>query len=255
MDIENLKIDAFDERRDLLIPGNEVITLDICARHFVSCAKEAINMHGSFFVALAGGNTPKAVYQKLTTPPYKDQIQWEKVYLFWGDERSVSPDDPSSNYTMALEAGFGKMPIPKDHIFRMIAEKDIEENALNYEKTIQKILKGKPFDLVILGIGEDGHTASLFPQTDGLKAENRLVIANYIPQKKTWRMSLTFEAINSALNIVIYALGVNKQDILVEVFTSEFHPERYPIQLIGTKENKTLWIIDQAAASKLNSSQ
>lgn len=255
MDIENLKIDSFDERRDLLIPGNENGTLDLCARHFVACAREAIESHGTFFVALSGGSTPKAVYEKITSPPYSQQIQWDKIYLFWGDERNVSPNDPGSNYKMAMDAGFSKMPIPKDHIFRMKAEEDIEKNALEYEKIIQKTLKGRPFDLVILGIGEDGHTASLFPQTEGLKAENRLVVANYVPQKNTWRMTLTFDAINSAENIVIYAIGEKKKEILVEVLTSEFHPERYPIQLIGTKENKALWIIDEKAGSKLTPPQ
>ncbi|NGX59785.1 MAG: 6-phosphogluconolactonase [Chlamydiae bacterium] len=251
MNIENITVNSFDERRDLLIPGDETATLDLCIRHFVSCARGAIESHGAFFVALSGGSTPKALYQKVTTSPYSEQIDWEKVYLFWGDERSIPPDHADSNFKMAMEAGFDQMPIPKEHIFRMIAEENIEENALKYEEKIQENLKDRPFDLVILGMGEDGHTASLFPQTEGLKAKDRLVIANFIPQKNTWRMSLTYEAINSSLNIAIYVIGAAKKNILEEVLTSELQPERYPIQLIGTKENKALWIIDKAAAPEI----
>ena len=251
MNIENLKIEPFDERRDLLIPGDENATLDLCIRHFVASAREAIQTHGSFFVALAGGSTPKAVYQKVTAPPYSEEIDWEKVFLFWGDERSIPPSDPESNYKMAMDAGFQKVPIPKDHIFRMVAEENIEENALKYEDEIRKTLKDRPFDLVILGMGEDGHTASLFPQTEGLKAEDRLAIANFIPQKNTWRMTLTFDVLNSAQNIAIYIIGQAKKDILAEVLQTELQPERYPIQLIGTNDTKALWIVDEAAAAEL----
>jgi 6-phosphogluconolactonase len=252
VNIENLKIEPFDERRDLLIPGDEAATLDLCVRHFVSTAREAIQNHGNFFVALSGGSTPKKIYQAVTTSPYKEQIDWNKVYLFWGDERSVPPEAPESNYKMAMDAGFSSVSIPKDQIHRMVAEENIEENALAYEKTIQNTLQDRPFDLVILGMGEDGHTASLFPQTEGLKAENRLAIANYVPQKNTWRMTLTFDALNSALNTAIYVIGDSKKNTLAEIFSSELKPERYPIQLIGTKESKALWIVDDAAASLLN---
>lgn len=251
MNIENLKIEPFDERRDLLIPGDETATLDLCVRHFISTAREAIQNHGSFFVALSGGSTPKKIYQTVTSSPHKEQIDWSKVYLFWSDERSVPPEDPESNYKMALDAGFSNVPIPKDQIHRMVAEENIEANALAYEKTIQNTLQDRPFDLVILGMGEDGHTASLFPQTEGLKAENRLAIANYVPQKNTWRMTLTYDALNSALNTAIYVIGESKKDTIAQIFESELNPQRYPIQLIGTKDSKALWIVDEAAASSL----
>lgn len=251
MDIDNLKIDAYDEKRDILIPGDKNATIDLCTRHFTSCAREAIEKRGTFSVALSGGSTPTAVYQKVTAPPYSKQIEWDKVFLFWGDERSVPPTHSDSNYRAAMEAGFEKVPIPQEQIFRMVAETEIEANASKYEQTIQTVLQNNPFDLVILGMGDDGHTASLFPQTEGLKVKNRLVIANYVPQKNTWRMSLTFEAINAARNIVVYILGENKKNMLREVLQSEFQPERYPIQEIGSKENKALWIVDEAAAASL----
>ncbi|NGX37365.1 MAG: 6-phosphogluconolactonase [Chlamydiae bacterium] len=248
MNIESLKINAWDERRNLLIPGDENATLDVCIRHFIGAIREAIEDHGAFFVALSGGSTPKAMFKRLTSPPYSEQIQWDKIWLFWGDERS---DPAESNYKMAMEEGFGKVPIPKEQIFPMLAKENIEESALEYQKQVQNALKDHPFDLVMLGMGEDGHTASLFPQTEGLKAQDRLVVANYIPQKNTWRMTLTFEAINSAHSIAIYVMGAAKKDTLVEVFKSEENFERYPIQKIGTKDNKALWIVDEAAASEL----
>ncbi len=253
MNLENLKINSFDERRNILIPGDEVATLDVCIRHFISTCKEAIKKHDAFYVALAGGSTPKALYQHITATPYAEQIQWEKVWLFWGDERNVPPTSDESNYKMAMDAGFTNVPIPKEQIFRMHAEENIEDNASRYDSTIRDTLKENAFDLVILGMGEDGHTASLFPQTEGLKSENRLAIANFVPQKNTWRMTLTFEAINQAENIAIYAIGAAKKHTLAEVLHSEYDPTRFPVQNIGTKEHKALWIIDEAAAAELNS--
>ena len=251
MKIESLKIHSWDGRRDLLIPGDEHSTIDVCVRHFITTCRRSIEDHGAFFVALSGGSTPKAVYKLLTSPPYSEKIDWKKVWLFWGDERSVPPTDSESNYKMAMDAGFGKMPIPKEQIFRMKAEENLEVNALAYENALKNVLNNRPLDLVILGMGDDGHTASLFPQTEGLKVKNRLVIGNYVPQKNTWRMTLTYEAINSAHHIVIYVIGASKRQTLIEVFQTEENFERYPIQLIGTKENKALWILDEQAASDL----
>jgi len=251
VNIENLKITPFDDRRELLIPGDQNATLDVCIRHFISACREAVEDHGQFYVALAGGSTPKALYEHISASPYKEQIPWDKIWLFWGDERSVPPEDEESNYKMALEAGLGNMPIPKSQILRMKAEESIEENALEYEKQLQKILNGRPLDLVILGMGEDGHTASLFPQTEALNAQDRLAVANFVPQKNTWRMTLTYEAINGAKNIAIYVLGAGKKHTLVEVLKSEDQFDRYPIQKIGTKERPALWIIDEAAAAEL----
>jgi 6-phosphogluconolactonase len=248
---ENLKIHSWDDRRDFLIPGDKTATIDVCIRHFISSYDKAIQEHGAFFVALSGGSTPNAVYQKLTSDPFSEKIDWSKVWLFWGDERSVPPTDPENNYRMAMDAGFNKVPIPHEQIIRMRAEENIEENALDYEKTLKKILKEHPFDLVILGMGEDGHTASLFPQTEALKAKERLVVANFVPQKNTWRMTLTFEAINAAQNIAIYVIGASKKETVKQIFKSEAQFERYPIQLIGTRGHKALWILDQEAASNI----
>ncbi len=151
---------------------------------------------------------------------------------------------------MALESGLLKN-VPEGQIHRMRAEEKIEENALAYEREITAVLQGAPFDLVMLGMGEDGHTASLFPFTEGLKVQNRLAIANYIPEKKVWRMTLTSDCINQALHTAIYVLGASKKATLAEVLLSKPQFERYPIQSIGTQAHPSLWIADQDAAEEL----
>jgi 6-phosphogluconolactonase len=237
---------ALDERRDLVVPGDNIATLSFAADHFISVANEAVDQHGFFAVALSGGSTPKALFERLCHPPYESQLPWKKIHLFWSDERAVPPSDPESNYHMAMEAGFNKMPIPSSQIHRMIAENEIQKNAEEYEKTIKDVLKDKPFELVMLGMGDDGHTASLFPNTEGLNISDRLVIANFIPQKNTWRMTMTFTCINQASHIAIYALGASKKFMLAKVLLSK--TEEFPAQRVGSKEHKALWIADEAAA-------
>jgi 6-phosphogluconolactonase len=244
---------SWDSRRDLIVPGNNGETLVYCVEHFIAVAQEAIQDHGAFFVALSGGSTPKAIFQLLTSSAYQSRIAWNKVHLFWSDERAAPPDDPESNYHMAMMAGLSGMPIPPHQVHRMQAETNIEEKALAYENKILEVLKGRPFDLIMLGMGEDGHTASLFPHTEGLSVENRLVIANYIPQKKTWRMTMTYPCINSAKNVAIYVLGASKKQTLADVLTSSYKPDVYPIQRIGTPIRPALWIADIDAAAGLPS--
>jgi len=235
-----------DARRDLVIPGDTEATLDFCCAHWVGVCKQAIQNHDAFFVALSGGTTPKAIFQQLTSARFNPLIDWSKVHLFWSDERAVPPDHPESNYHMAMQAGLSRVGIPADQIHRMRAEEKIEEHAHLYEETIHSVLQDRPFDLVMLGVGEDGHTASLFPGTQGLHApKERLVIANYVPEKKAWRMTLTFSCINQAHHIVIYALGASKKPILKELFSSD--DMHLPAQRIGSKEQPALWIIDEAA--------
>lgn len=232
-------------RIHLTIPGDENHTIACCASHWVRICQEAIRSQGRFSVALSGGSTPQKVYRRLTTPPYSTQIDWSKVHLFWSDERSVSPEDPQSNYHMAMSAGFSKMPIPTQQIHRMRAEDHIEQNALAYEQTLREVLGASPLDLILLGMGEDGHTASLFPGTEGLSVTNRWVIAHFVPQLTTWRMSFTFPCIHSAAHVAIYVLGASKQNILKEVLTTD---RGYPIQRVG---HKALWIVDAEAAALL----
>lgn len=246
-----LKPKVFDERREIVIPGDNRATLVYCVEHFIAAARKAVHAHGAFYVALSGGSTPKAIFELLSSQTYAHQVPWNKVHLFWSDERAVPSDDPQSNYHMAMHAGFKDLPIPKGHIHRMHAEKDIEEGAKGYEDVIGIVLRDRPFDLVMLGMGEDGHTASLFPYTEGLHAQNRLVIANFLPDKKIWRMSLTYDCINQAKQSVIYVLGDSKKEMLAKVLLSTDDFERLPVQKVGTVKNPALWIVDDAAAAEL----
>jgi 6-phosphogluconolactonase len=235
---------------ELIIPGDHAAALRYAADHFVTTCENAIHDHGFFAVALSGGSTPRAIYELLSQPPYLEEIEWDKIHLFWSDERSVPPTDPESNFGMAMKAGFEKMLLTPHHIHRMVAEDQIEQNAKKYEEKLRSILKGRTLDLIMLGMGDDGHTASLFPDTEALNIKGCYVAANYIPQKKTWRMTLTFDAINDAANTVFYVLGAPKADMLAHVFSSKPH---LPCQLVGTEDHPALWIADEAAASKLTS--
>lgn len=236
-----------DSRRTLIVPGDYNVTLAYCADHFVKVARKAIQQHGAFFVALSGGSTPKAIFERISHSPYKEEIDWSKVHLFWSDERSVPPTDPDSNYAMAMHAGLDKMPIPKEQIHRMCAESAIEKNAHAYEETIKKVLQGAPFDLIMLGVGEDGHTASLFPNTEGLKETKRLVIANHVPQKNSWRMTMTFPCLNSARLTLFYVLGASKKEILAKILPPG---DQYPSQHVGTLDCPALFIADDAAVGR-----
>ncbi len=240
---------SWDQRRDLAVPGGYEETLTFCVEHFVTTAQNAIHHHDKFFVALSGGSTPKAIYEALASARYQSKIDWKKVYLFWSDERSVSPDDKDSNYNMAMRSGLQKLPIPEMQIFRMVAETDINENARKYEQKIQATLGKHLFDLIMLGMGDDGHTASLFPQTEALREENKWVVANFIPQKKTWRMTMTLPCINRASQIVLYVLGEKKAKMLSQVLTQK--QALLPSAKVGSSKHKALWIADKDAAKDL----
>lgn len=250
MPADKIRPIPWDERRDLLVPGEMVTTIAVCTEHFIELAEKAVADHGAFFVALSGGSTPKTLFERLTSPTYSKRIDWSKMHLFWSDERSVPPDNKESNYHMAMEAGLKNMGIPPEQIHRMCAENEIEKNAKLYEKTIQEELKGRPFDLVMLGMGDDGHVASLFPGSQGVDVSGELVIANFISHLNSWRMTFTFDCINSAAAIAIYVLGPTKKYMLAKVLSNNSPP--LPAQLVGTKNHKALWIADEAAAAELN---
>lgn len=241
----------WDERRHLAILETQEEAIRYAAEHWLSCAKEAVQRHGAFFVALSGGSTPKAIFERLTRTPFKEMVPWKHIHLFWGDERAVPPEHPDSNYKMAMEAGLKEMPIPPGQIHRMVAESDIEENALAYEATIRRVLGDRSFDLIMLGMGEDGHTASLFPHTKALHSHDHLASANYITQKDTWRMTLTYPCLEAARHTVLYVLGEGKKHMVVEVLKGPYRPDDYPVQRIGTIQHPALWVLDSKAASLL----
>lgn len=240
-----------DERRLLAILPSHDEAISFALEDFISCANQAIQNHDFFAVALSGGSTPKQLFSLLAREENRNRVDWQKVKLFWSDERSVPPDHPDSNYKMAMDAGFASLPLIKEQIHRMHAEENIEDNAKRYEEIIQKELHGHPFDLVMLGMGDDGHTASLFPHTQGLKEVSRLVIANEVPQKKTWRMSFTYSLINSSHNIRLYVIGKGKSETLADVLLSPLDNQKYPSQKIGSTSHPALWVMDREASQDL----
>ncbi|MBA2368278.1 MAG: 6-phosphogluconolactonase [Candidatus Protochlamydia sp.] len=253
--LENLKLQNepqhIDERRDVIIPGDKDTTIKFCVQQFLEIGREAIAKRGRYIVALSGGQTPNEIFKELSKPQHRNELDWTKVLCFWSDERSVPPNDPESNYGMAMESGLMKLPLLSEHIFRMKGESSIEENALQYEELIRQWVPSVSFDLIMLGIGEDGHTASLFPRTHGLHAKDRLVVANYVPQKQTWRMTLTYECIHAGKTICIYALGSKKAEIVLKTLTGAYDPDNFPVQRIGTAHHQAHWILDQEAAGKI----
>jgi 6-phosphogluconolactonase len=244
-------IHNYDDRRDIAVPGNYEQTLDFCAHHFVDSAKSAIDERGRFLVALSGGRTPEALYKRLLLEKNRSQIDWEAVWVFWSDERCVSRDDPGSNYYMAMEAAFAQLPVPKTQIFPMNGMGNLEENAAQYQASIKQHVPQSRFDLIMLGMGNDGHTASLFPHTAALHAKReQWVLPNSIKEQDLWRLTFTFPLINQALQSVVYVMGKEKAATVRRVFNTSFDFEALPVQGVGTASHKALWILDEDAARK-----
>lgn len=223
------------------------------ARHFVTAADQCIAGGGRFAVSLSGGGTPRPIYAALADAPYRDQIDWKKVDLFWGDERHVPPTDPDSNYRMVKEVLLDRVPIPEKNVYRVPAEMEVRMAAFSYEETLRNYFRGEwpVFDLVFLGMGADGHTASLFPHSAGLNEEQRWFIANYAPARETWRLTLSKHAINAARQILVLVSGAGKATRLQAVLTGPQQPEAMPIQLIHPVNGEIRWLVDEAAARLL----
>ncbi|NGX31917.1 MAG: 6-phosphogluconolactonase [Chlamydiae bacterium] len=238
----------FDSTTNLWVGSTLENTLDFAVTHWLACAIDAIDKHGLFTVALSGGSTPKKIYERIAKHADANRVDWSKVFFFFSDERSVPPTDNDSNYKMAITSGIGSLPISPVNLFRMEAEVDIEENAEKYEQLIYSHVPNHSFDLIMLGCGDDGHTASLFPNTDALKETKKLVSANFVLQKDTWRMTMTYPCLNQAKHLVVYALGEGKQAIIKELFVTHKGQKTYPSQRLGTPQNPVLWILDKDSA-------
>ena len=218
-------------------------------------ASAAIRQQGTFHIALAGGSTPKSIYELMATEHYQKILPWSNIHFYFGDERCVPADHPDSNYRMATQALLAKVPVPEGNIHAVnIDLKNIAASAERYEDELKKhlpITSGTPvFDLVLLGIGDDGHTASLFPGTDILTETRKWVAAVYVEKFNAWRISLTYPVINAAANVFVIAAGSGKQKILKEVLSSEPVDDPYPVQRIRPS-GELVWYIDSAAAALL----
>ncbi len=223
------------------------------AEAFVATAKSAIANHGKFTVALSGGSTPRKMHRMLSTEPLVNQVEWDKVHVYWGDERSVPPDHPDSNYFMAKETLLDHVPIPASQIHRMKSEDNPEVAATAYGKLLKAHFNppDSRFDLILLGMGDDGHTASLFPHTTALNEQNHRCTANYVPKLETWRITITTRVINNASKVLFLVGGANKAQSLKQVLQGEHNPQTYPAQLITPEYGELIWMVDAAAASLL----
>lgn len=226
------------------------------AEEMVRAAEEAVVQRGQFTIALSGGSTPKSLFNLLATNA-RTALPWDRMFFFWGDERHVLPSDADSNYRMANEVMLSKVPVPPANVFRVLTENpDADAAADAYEKSLRQFFKlgtGEvpKFDLVLLGMGPDGHTASLFPGTAALAEKSRLVVANWVEKLKTKRLTLTLPVLNAARNVIFLVSGVDKAPTLREVLQGKAPAEQYPAKLIQPVDGKLTWLIDRAAASQL----
>jgi len=220
------------------------------AGKIVEIADASIISRGIFTIALAGGSTPKSLYQLLAADEYKNKVEWSKVFFFFGDERNVLPDSDESNFKMAKENLFSPLSIAASNIERWETELEVPEKiAAGYASKLEMFFRAAPrFDLILLGMGDDGHTASLFPFTEALRETERNAVANPVEKLKTTRLTLTFPVINNARNVVFLVKGADKAETLHTILEAEFEPEKYPAQAVKPVSGELLWLIDREAA-------
>ena len=226
------------------------------ARLFSDAVYSAVQARGVARIAISGGTTPKRMFQVLAGDAFASSLPWDKVQLYWVDERAVGPTDPESNFRMTNENLLSKVPLPAENVHRMEGELPPEEAADRYETVLRNSMKlegaeSPAFDLLLLGMGDDGHTASLFPHTAGLEEITRLVIANHVPQKDTWRITLTAPVINQARSVAFLIEGAAKAKVLAEVLTGPRDIDRLPSQLIRPATGQLSFFLDVAAAADL----
>jgi len=245
------------EREIRILPDGAAIAKR-AAQEFIQAAANAVRAKGTFNVSLAGGSTPKALYGLLATDPvYRSQVPWDKTHLFFGDERHVGPGHPDSNFRMATEAMISRVPLTKEQVVRIKGEyQDTEEAAREYEQALQSHFKLKTgeyphFDLLFAGMGNEGHTLSLFPGTKALHANGRIVVRNWVGKLYTERITLTALAASNSSQIIFMVTGEDKAPALKAVLEGPYEPEQLPAQLLQPTNGKLLWLVDTAAGSML----
>jgi 6-phosphogluconolactonase len=244
--------------REVKILADSSAIAQTAAVLFLEAAQDAVREKGSFSVALAGGSTPKALYGLLASSPLlQAKVPWSKIQFFFGDERHVPPDDPESNYRMAREAMLDKAPIDPKQVHRIRAENpNAAEAAAAYEAELRECFHLRAgqfprFDLILLGMGPEGHVASLFPGTTAMNEERRLVVSNWVGKFFTDRITMTLPVLNNAARIIFMAHGAEKALALKGVLEGPYEPDQLPSQAIRPAAGKLLWLLDPTAASKL----
>jgi len=227
------------------------------AEEVVRATTDAVAQRGRFTIAVSGGSTPKSLYNLLATNA-RSTLPWDQMFFFWSDERHVPQGDPDSNYRMVDEAMLSKVPVPTGNIFRVAGENpDAGAAAKAYESALRKFFQVDSqqvprFDLILLGMGPDGHTASLFPGTTGLQEKSRLVIQNWVEKLKTHRISFTFPLINAARCVAFLVSGTDKATVLKSVLEENVPGEQYPAKMVKPTDGKLIWFLDRGAASGLS---
>jgi 6-phosphogluconolactonase len=225
-------------------------------------ASQAVGARGSgvFRVALAGGSTPRPLYQLLASSPYRERIDWSRMQVYWGDERNVGPESDESNYKMAREALLDHASLRPEQIHRIRGELAASEAAMDYQQVLARTFGLAPdqpsewprFDCILLGMGPDGHTASLFPNTMALEVRDRTVVANPVPKLDAERITLTVPVLNAAASVLFLVAGADKADALAAVLEGPPQPMLYPSQLVAPTNGTLRWLVDQAAAARLS---
>jgi 6-phosphogluconolactonase len=218
------------------------------AELIVNFADAAIELRGAFSIVLSGGSTPKALYSLLATEPFRSSIDWTRVHVFFGDERCVPPDDSESNYRMARESLLLKVPVPGDNVYRICGEIDPHEAAKEYGETLQDYFADSGPDVGLLGMGDDGHTVSLFPQTEAMKEAKHRCVANFIPKLNKWRVTMSAPFLNRSNEILVLVTGAGKAKRVAQVLEGPRVPDLLPIQRISPASGRLIWIMDAAAA-------
>ena len=224
------------------------------AVQFVELANQAVTDHGLFHVALAGGNTPRRMYELLAADQLRSAIDWTTVHLYFGDERCVPLDHPDSNFRLASEALISHVDIPAVNVHPIEIEAEATSSAMRYESELRHCFPDveiPPFDLVLLGLGEDGHTASLFPHTQALAVTDKWVVANWVEKLASYRITLTPTAINGASQVTFLVAGANKAAAVKAVLEGPLRPEGLPAQLVKPEAGVLTWLLDAEAASML----
>jgi 6-phosphogluconolactonase len=245
-----MSMQVFPDRQSLI---------DGAAEYITRIATDAISKRRRFTIALSGGSTPRPVYSRLATEPFLHQIDWSRVHVFFGDERCVPPDNPQSNFKMAQDALFEHVPLIPSNIHRIHGEDPPEKAAAAYIAVLEKTLGGKsgsgapndPIDLVLLGMGDNGHTASLFPGMPELLKDPQWVAAKYVAEVSVWRVTLTPVVLNSARNVAFLVSGADKAEMVTKILEGPYVPEELPSQIIKPTNGDLRWLLDSPAAMHL----
>jgi len=226
---------------------------DTAARQIVELAQQSIDARGDFSVALSGGSTPRELHRRIANSPLMQQVDWAHVQIFFGDERCVPPEDPESNYHMAEETLLSRVPIPAANVHRMRGEMPPAEGAADYERQLREFFKDEPprLDLILLGMGDNGHTASLFPGLTAVHEQQRWVVAEDVREVGMWRISLTPVVLNLAREVMFLVTGAAKASMLQQVLEGPYAPAERPAQIVRPSPGEVIWLVDAAAAEKL----